>query len=139
MYEHICETRDDDWGKFISVVSLLLTCTTASVSRRRLTYNIAWNTESKKLAEIAQQKQEDWFGLWVSEMVRIAKPGKPVIIEQVSPPYCNDVDDWGGVSRNFWKAGVNNYGWDIDPSSIDIAADKVFGSGRYHVFMRKNN
>ena len=27
---------------------------------------------------------------WVAEMARIAKPGVPVIIEQVSVPYCDD-------------------------------------------------
>jgi hypothetical protein len=34
------------------------------------------------------QKQTDWYGKWVGEMARIAKPGVPVIIEQVSLPYC---------------------------------------------------
>lgn len=70
-------------------------------------------------------------------MVRIAKPGAPVIIEQVSKPYCSNIDDWGGVSPKFWIMGTRIYDWDVDPTSIDMATDKVFG-GRYHVFMRKN-
>ena len=94
--------------------------------------------EAAKLVKLAQEKQNDWFGLWVSEMVRIAKPGAAVIVEQVSVPYCNDIDDWGGVSQDFWRSGVGNYGWDIDPSSIEMEDDKVFAETRYHVFMRKN-
>lgn len=35
----------------------------------------------------AQQKQNDWYAAWVGEMIRIAKPGAPVIVEQVSHPY----------------------------------------------------
>jgi len=70
-------------------------------------------------------------------MVRIAKPGAPVIVEQVSRPYCTDIDDWGGVPRSFFSTGITTYGWDVDPSSITIEADKVFGH-RYHVFMRRN-
>jgi hypothetical protein len=96
----------------------------------------AW--EAEKLVEIMQERQEDWFGLWVSEMVRIAKPGASVIVEQVSVPYCNDIEDWGGVPREFWKTGVEKYGWDIDPTSIAMQRDQVFKETRYHVFMRKN-
>ena len=85
-----------------------------------------------------QRRQNDWFGNWVGEMVRIAKPGAAVIVEQVSLPFCSDPNDWGGVPREFWKSGVEKYGWDIDPESIEMETDKVFGV-RYHVFMRKNN
>ena len=42
----------------------------------------------QKLQSIAEQRQRDWYGNWVSEMARIAKPGVPVIIEQISVPYC---------------------------------------------------
>ena len=35
------------------------------------------------------QRQRDWYGKWVEEMARIAKPGVPVIVEQVSAPYCD--------------------------------------------------
>jgi hypothetical protein len=37
-------------------------------------------------AKRAQQVQNDWYASWVTEMIRIAKPGAPVIIEQVSLP-----------------------------------------------------
>jgi hypothetical protein len=33
-----------------------------------------------------QQRQNDWFSKWVGEMIRIAKPGAPIIVEQVSYP-----------------------------------------------------
>ena len=95
--------------------------------------------EAEKLVEIMQERQEDWFGLWVSEMIRIAKPGAPVIIEQVSQPYCTDTEDWGGVPAGFWKAGITKYGWDIDISSITMEDDEVFKTTRYHVFMKKNS
>ena len=44
----------------------------------------------QKLWKLIVQKQRDWYGKWVAEMARIAKPGVPVIIEQVSVPYCDD-------------------------------------------------
>jgi hypothetical protein len=94
--------------------------------------------QDKKLNEIAQQRQNDWFGLWVSEMVRIAKPGAPVIVEQVSYPFCEAYFDWGGVSQAFWtNYAIKKYGWDVDPASIEFEDDRIFRK-RYHVFMRKN-
>lgn len=39
------------------------------------------------LADQVQQIQNDWYGKWVGEMIRIAKPGAPIIVEQVSYPY----------------------------------------------------
>jgi hypothetical protein len=45
------------------------------------------NTTVSKMAAKAQQRQNDWYGKWVGEMVRIAKPGAPIIVEQVSYPY----------------------------------------------------
>jgi hypothetical protein len=95
--------------------------------------------EGKKLKEIAQQRQNDWYGHWVAEMARIAKPGVPVIVEQVSPRYCDAFFDWGGVDKDWWKkAALNNtYDWDIDPESIEYEDDTIFRQ-RYHVFMLKN-
>jgi len=91
------------------------------------------------LSQIAQQRQNDWYGVWVAQMARIAKPGVPVAIEQVSPDYCHGVFDWGGVSKNWWyEAATNNtYGWNVDPSSIVIEEDTLFRE-RYHVFMLKH-
>jgi hypothetical protein len=93
--------------------------------------------QDKKLREVAQQRQSDWFGVWVSEMVRIAKPGAPVIVEQVSYPFCEAYYDWGGVEQDFWFDGIQTYGWDIDPTSIEFEDDRIFRR-RYHVFMRKH-
>ena len=94
--------------------------------------------EAQKLIEVGQQRQNDWYGNWVAEMSRIAKPGRPVIAEQVSYPYCEAQFDWGGVSQEFWyeSARSNKYGWNIDPGSIEMMNDTIF-TRRYHVFMRK--
>lgn len=93
--------------------------------------------QDKKLKDIAQQRQEDWFGQWVSEMVRIAKPGCPIIIEQVSYPFCEAYFDWGGVGQDFWTDyAIDKYGWDVDPTTIEFEDDRLFRK-RYHVFMRK--
>ena len=47
------------------------------------------------LRDLAQRRQEDFYAAWVSEMIRIAKPGKPVVVEHVSQPKCDDREDWG--------------------------------------------
>jgi len=92
-----------------------------------------------KLVDIDQTAQEEWYAKWVSELVRIVKPGKPVIIENVSLPLCDNLNDWGGVSKKWWKLAVSKYNWDIDVDSI-ITKDRRPGIGdtRYHVSMRKN-
>lgn len=98
------------------------------------------NLEAARIiTEIAQKRQDAWYGKWVAEMARIAKPGVPVIVEQVSQPKCDDFDDWGGVPKNWWieTAQNNTYGWNVDPSSVVLEDDTIF-SGRYHVFMLKN-
>lgn len=94
--------------------------------------------KANKLNEIQQQAQDDWYGRWVAEMSRIAKPGVPVIVEQVSPRYCDAFFDWGGVNRQFWYDAARNdtYGWNVDPDSIIIEDDNIFEE-RYHVFMLK--
>mmetsp|Transcript_12964 Transcript_12964/g.30572 ORF Transcript_12964/g.30572 Transcript_12964/m.30572 type:complete len:421 (-) Transcript_12964:315-1577(-) len=85
------------------------------------------------------QRQRDWYGRWVSEMARIAKPGVPVIVEQVSIPYCLNQYDWGGVVKEWWHetAEKNTYGWNVDPDSIEMMDDTIH-EHRYHVFMLKN-
>jgi hypothetical protein len=55
--------------------------------------------KDQKLAEIAQQKNEDFFGKWVAEMARIAGPGRPVVVEHVGQPKCLHPEDWGKCSR----------------------------------------
>jgi hypothetical protein len=89
--------------------------------------------------EKAVKKQHDWYGTWVAEMARIAKPGAPVIVEEVSLSYCTNQHDWGGVDETFWSraAADNSYSWNIDPESIEIVQDTLHKK-RYHVFMLKN-
>jgi hypothetical protein len=93
--------------------------------------------ESKKLAKLAQERQNDWYWQWVGEMIRIAKPGAPIIIEQVFFPLCEAIFDWGGVAPTFWKGAVRKYDWDVERSSIEMEDDTIFRR-RYQVFMRKN-
>jgi hypothetical protein len=90
-----------------------------------------------ELNKIAQQIQNDWFGHWIAQMVRIAKPGAPIILEQVAFPLCDNYDDWGGVSQPWWFRAIDTYGWDIDPDSIEFEQEALY-QGRYHAFMRKN-
>jgi len=95
----------------------------------------------KYLAKQEQLEQENWFASWVSEMLRIAKPGKVVAIESIAESICK-VGDWGGVDKTWWSAEtVKKYGWDVDPSSIIIRqVPKEFEmfSKRYQVMMKKN-
>merc|ERR1740124_343980 len=90
-----------------------------------------------KLVDMDQKAQEDWYAKWVSELVRIVKPGKLVLIENVGLPYCDDMDDWGGVSREWWALAVSKYKWEIDVDSIQTKGLTPTGN-RYHVSMRKN-
>jgi hypothetical protein len=69
------------------------------------------------------------------EMLRIAKPGAPVIIELNAPNICES-DDFGGVNSDYWTTGAATYGWDIVQSSIKT--EKYSHLDRYHVFMMKN-
>ena len=46
----------------------------------------AYCENNAQMAAAAQQRQNDWYAAWVGEMIRIAKPGVPVIVEQVSNP-----------------------------------------------------
>lgn len=91
-----------------------------------------------ELAERAQNHQNDWYAKWVGQMIRIAKPGKPVIVEQISYPLCDAMFDWGGVKPSFWTAAIEKYGWDVDAASLVVDNDSIFRR-RYHVFMRKNS
>lgn len=95
---------------------------------------------SKKLAELAQQKQNDFYGKWVSEMVRIAKPGKAIIIEQIGSPVCENANDLGGgVAKAWWPLAVGKYNWDVDPASIVFGNETLYTAySRYHVAMKKN-
>eukprot|EP00977_Amphora_coffeiformis_P018892 scaffold6781_cov204-Amphora_coffeaeformis.AAC.7 len=89
-------------------------------------------------SQLLQQRQEDWFALWVHEMLRLAKPGAVVGVEMISYPQCDDLDEWGGVSHEFWHAAVDRYGWDADPASV-VIRDAHMPGRRYHVSMRKKS
>jgi hypothetical protein len=81
-----------------------------------------------------QQEQEKWYREWVSEMIRIARPGAPIIVESVSLPLCEALYDWGGVSAGFWNASLPT--WPVDPTSL-VFQDDSLARGRYHVYFRK--
>lgn len=98
----------------------------------------AKDLQRKNLLKLAQARQDDHVGQWINEMIRIAKPGKPVIAELLSPHLCEPNDLMGLVPQSFWKPAVDKYGWDIDPASIVIETNKLLTS-RYNVFMRKNS
>jgi hypothetical protein len=92
----------------------------------------------QKLVDIAQERQETWFGKWVAQMTRIAKPGAPVIIESIALPLCDEMNDWDGVTKEWWNVSIqtNRYGWDIDPTSL-VYGNDLNSPGRYHVAMRR--
>lgn len=95
----------------------------------------------KKISELYQKAQNDWYAAWTGEMIRIAKKGSPVIVEEIDPSLCEAPDGWGGVSRDWWKEAVSIYSWDVDVSSIyyeNIGNDDNI-AGRYRVFMKKNS
>ena len=99
------------------------------------------NEEDHGIAEREQRAQEEWFARWVTEMVRITKPGGSVIIEDVAKPICEIKRDWGGVSQTWWAIAIAKYGWDIDVDSISIEPGprnlKKYKGRRYNVAMRK--
>ena len=87
-----------------------------------------------------QAAVEDWYSKWVVELVRIAKPGKAIIIEQVSWPTCKDDGDWGGVTQYWWKRAIHKYNWDVDPHSLifrDFNPHSKTKKKRYNVYMEK--
>uniref|UniRef100_A0A7S4MLG1 SET domain-containing protein n=1 Tax=Odontella aurita TaxID=265563 RepID=A0A7S4MLG1_9STRA len=89
------------------------------------------------LVEAEQMAQEDFHSRWVRELIRIVKPGKVVIIEEVDTPLCDESSIKGGVSTKWWKSAVAKYQWDVDIESIEISTT-VRGDNKYNVLMRKN-
>jgi hypothetical protein len=83
--------------------------------------------------------QEDWHSKWVAELVRIVKPGKLVVIEDVGYPLCSSSQsEWGGVSEEWWTEAVDKYEWDVDSESIRIILAPWYDD-RFNVVMRRNN
>jgi len=99
--------------------------------------------KAQKLLDIAEERQNAWQSVWVKEMIRIAKPGAPVIVEQVTHDSCRARPDFRGLSKGWWKKAITKYGFDVDPASLDMEDDTIFRDHdydtRYHVFMRKKN
>jgi len=54
------------------------------------------NWSLNKLSKLDQDAQETWFAAWATELIRITKRGKLIVIEEVSLPLCKSLDDWGG-------------------------------------------
>jgi hypothetical protein len=114
--------------------------------RREICHLKDTDWKSAILYQLAQDRQEELYGRWVNEMIRIAKPGMVIAIEQITDPtFClNDTNaisniSWsGGVSQSFWRNGIERYNWNIDPTSIEIETDTLFpNQHHYHVMMKK--
>ena len=111
-------TVDDQWGKGVEL------CKT-----------------HKKKAKKAQEIQNEWYASWTLHLIRIAKPGKVIAIENGAESLCSNSADWGGVDKTWWKEAIREYKWDVDPDSLyieDEVPTKNWKDTRYHVMMRKN-
>jgi len=71
-------------------------------------------------------------------MLRVARPGGLIVIENLSVPYCESQDDLGGVSQDWWSSVVQEHhvAWQVDPASLHMKIDGL-KSWRYHVVMRR--
>lgn len=138
------DSNQDDWPKYDSICDMVKNLKRKNKKNSKYSKNNNKNENDNNdwmgqhIWEDIVQRQRDWYGKWVEEMARIAKPGVPVIVEQVSVPYCDYQNDWGGVNRTFWydAARENTYNWNIDPDSIEMMDDTIHPT-RYHVFMLK--
>ena len=121
--------------------------------------------KSSILYNISQQQHELLYGQYVSEMIRITKPGNVIAIEHVPIPFCdtvaniNDIDGntvsyysgGTGIAPSFWYSNhtYERYQWnDIDRTSIEMemdASSALWWSAdqnnnnytHYHVVMKK--
>jgi hypothetical protein len=89
------------------------------------------------LTRLDQNAQEKYHSDFVKQMIRIAKPGAPIILEFVSQPACG-LSDWGGVDVSFWVDGVSKYGWDVVEGDVEIMTLSLNGTPRYNVKLMKN-
>jgi len=98
------------------------------------------------LLQQMQQQQQDWFASWVSELLRIVKPGHSIIVEDVGWPACwedhVDGDNWGGVLPSWWSDAKTweTYGWThlIEPESVAIE-EQAWYPDRYNVRLQKQD
>ena len=97
------------------------------------------NSASIQLSISSQNLQEQWYLSWVMEMVRITKPGKYIAVEMTGYPLCQSNNDWGGVSKAWWKSQAHTLG--VYSESIYIfdceEALDLWKVGRYHILMKK--
>jgi hypothetical protein len=95
---------------------------------------------AQRVAYEYELAQEEWFAKWVHELIRIAKKDAPIIIENVPPRLCDHTTDvrFSGVAKEFWKNGVEKYGWDVSEISVTIVDKTYPHEGRYNVWMRRN-
>jgi hypothetical protein len=92
---------------------------------------------SRTLLKVAMGRLDSWHRAWVGEMIRIAKPGKAVIVEQVRDGQCRGyLSSFTGISQEWWPSAIERFGWDVEVDSLRFQADALFRN-RYHVFMRK--
>lgn len=90
-----------------------------------------------KLLEIGEARQSEWHKKWVGEMIRIAKPGKAIIIEQARESDCKAHPGFDVPTRGWWREAIRKCQWDVDPDSLDFEEDRVFRH-RYHLLMKKS-
>lgn len=90
--------------------------------------------QKPNLRMMDQQAQEKWYERWILELIRIAKNGKWIIIEEVSLPLCHPYSDgYGGVTQDWWRENVHR--WNIDENSLQF--ENPWRVHRYNVIMRK--
>jgi len=101
---------------------------------------VSVNPEDQQKSKKEQKLQEEWFASWAREMIRIAKPGVPIIAENLDESICTNPDGWGGVDKDWWKSAVSVYGFNVDPESVVTKPAGFPGlmEKRYHIMMRKN-
>lgn len=85
-----------------------------------------------------QKLQEEWHSMWVQELIRIVKPGKLVVIENVAGPICQEDSEWGGVAPEWWTKAAVEYEWNVNVDSIRIHYESKFFNA-YNVSMRKKD
>jgi len=90
----------------------------------------------QELAQLAQERQEDWHAKWVSELLRIVKPGKFVVVEDLGWPACTEITDWAGLDPDWWPRAIEKYKWPVDPKSIAIVKYAWYVD-RYNVRLQK--
>ena len=101
------------------------------------------NEEDPLLYAVAvreQKLQEDWHSAWIKELIRIAKPGALIVVEDVAFSVCSAQDipmdeGWGGVDPEWWLVAPYLYDWGIYVSSM--RGHRSWYMNRYNVSFRK--